>query len=213
MNKFLLCYVTLSSALFAQAAERISILGLFKDKAIITIDGKRRVLASGQTSPEGVRLIAADSRKAVLEIDGRQATYALGTQISTNYAAIIPQATVQIWPDPLGMYLTSGSINNFPVEFLVDTGATLVAMNKIQAKRLGLDYKLTGEQALTTTASGTAKAYYLSLDKVKVGDILLRSVPAAVIDGEFPIKVLLGNSFLNRLQMTRNGQMLELRQK
>ncbi|MGH3087762.1 MAG: retropepsin-like aspartic protease family protein, partial [Rubrobacteraceae bacterium] len=79
--------------------------------------------------------------------------------------------------------------------------------------RLGLDYKLTGEQGLTTTASGTAKAYYLSLDKVKVGDILLRSVPAAVIDGEFPLKVLLGNSFLNRVQMTRNGQVLELHQK
>ncbi|MGH8646217.1 MAG: retropepsin-like aspartic protease family protein [Gammaproteobacteria bacterium] len=213
MNKFLLFYVTLSAALFAQAAEKISVLGLFKDKAIINVDGKRRVLASGQTSPEGVTLIAADSRKAVLEIDGRQATYALGTQISTNYAAVIPQATVQIWPDLLGMYLTSGSINNFPVEFLVDTGATLVAMNKVQAKRLGLDYKLTGEQALTTTASGTAKAYYLSLDKVKVGDILLRSVPAAIIDGEFPLKVLLGNSFLNRVQMTRNGQVLELRQK
>ncbi|MGH3089264.1 MAG: hypothetical protein ACRDSJ_18370, partial [Rubrobacteraceae bacterium] len=46
--------------------------------------------------------------------------------ISNDYAAIIPQATVQIWPDVSGMYLTSGSINNFPVEFLVDTGATLV---------------------------------------------------------------------------------------
>ncbi len=202
-----------STALFAQAVEKISILGLFKDKAIINIDGKRRVLASGQTSPEGIKLVAADSRKAVLEIDGRQATYALGTQISTDYAAIIPQATVQIWPDALGMYLTDGSINNFPVEFLVDTGATLVAMNKIQAKRLGLDYKLAGEQGLTATASGTARAYYLSLDKVKVGTILLRGVPAAVIDGEFPTKVLLGNSFLNRLQMTRNGQVLELRQK
>ncbi|MGI0021200.1 MAG: retropepsin-like aspartic protease family protein [Nitrososphaera sp.] len=213
MNKFLLCCFMFGTALVAQAVEKISILGLFKDKAIINIDGKRRVLASGQTSPEGIKLIAADSRQAVLEIDGRQAPYALGTQISTDYAAIIPQATVQIWPDALGMYLTDGSINNFPVEFLVDTGATLVAMNKVQAKRLGLDYKLAGEQGLTTTASGTARAYYLSLDKVKVGAILLRGVPAAVIDGEFPIKVLLGNSFLNRLQMTRNGQVLELRQK
>lgn len=58
-------------------------------------------------------------------------------------------------------------------------------MNKIQVKRLGLDYKLTGERALTTTAPGTANAYYLSLDRVKVGDILLRDVPAAIIDGEF----------------------------
>ncbi len=213
MNKLLLCYFMFSTTLVAQAVEKISILGLFKDKAIINIDGKRRVLALGQTSPEGIKLIAADSRQAVLEIDGRQAPYALGTQISTDYAAIIPQATVQIWPDALGMYLTGGSINNFPVEFLVDTGATLVAMNKVQAKRLGLDYKLAGEQGLTATASGTARAYYLSLDKVKVGAILLRGVPAAVIDGEFPIKVLLGNSFLNRLQMTRNGQVLELRQK
>ncbi len=97
----------LSTALLAQAVEKISILGLFKDKAIINVDGKRRVLASGQTSPEGVTLIAADSRKAVLEIDGRQATYALGAgfppEISTQKAQKPSARSYRCWHNPVSI--------------------------------------------------------------------------------------------------------------
>lgn len=213
MDKLLICCTLAFAGLAGYGAERIIIVGLFKDKAIVTIDGKRRVLAVGHTSPEGVKLIAADSREAVLEVGGQPATYKLATHISSNYSDVGPQPTVRVWPDASGMYLTYGSINEFPVEFLIDTGATLVSMNKVQAKRLGMNYKLDGAEGMTTTASGTAKAYYLSLEKVRVGDIVLRDVQAAVIDGEFPVQVLLGNSFLNRVRMTRAGQVLELQKK
>jgi aspartyl protease family protein len=195
------------------ALEKIVVLGLFKDKAIVEIDGRKRSLTAGAMSPEGVRLIAANSSEALIEVNGKRGTYTLGTHIGSAYASVSPQATVQIWPDATGMYTVEGNINQFPIKFLVDTGASTVAMNKHQAKRLGLDYKLNSVEGKASTASGIARAYYLTLKKVRVGEIELKEVPAVVIDGDFPLVSLLGMSFLNRVDMMRNGRMLELRKK
>jgi len=192
------------------AAEKIVVVGLFTGKAIVEIDGKRRVLAAGETSPEGVKLLSATSEEAVLEIEGEARSYPLGTHIGTTYSTPAEGATVHIWPDASGMYTVTGSINGFPVEFLVDTGATRIAMNRNEARRLGIDYLVEGAPGMSATASGVVPTYYVRLDRVRVGDITLRDVEAAVIDGDFPIDVLLGNSFLNRLEMKREGKMLEL---
>ena len=120
---------------------------------------------------------------------------------------------MQIWPDAYGMYNTIGNINSYPVTFLVDTGATLIAMNKNEARRLGLDYLVIGTPSQASTASGIVNTYHIKLEKVRVGDITLTDVDATVVDGDFPIDVLLGNSFLNRLDMRRDGKMLELMKK
>ena len=111
------------------------------------------------------------------------------------------------------MFSTIGSINGYPVRFLVDTGATMVAMNGSQARRLGLDFEMEGELQWVTTASGLEKAYRITLDRVKVGDIELTNVDSAVLGGDFPTQVLLGMSFLGRLEMQRAGNLLELRKK
>ena len=208
--------LTVVAVLFAPlaiAVEKIVVLGLFKDKAIVKIDGKQHVLSAGQTSPEGVRLISANSEQAVLEINGTSSTYKLGTHIGSQFAQPSAGRSVQIWPDSHGMYATVGSINGYPVDFLVDTGATLIALNRNQAKRLGIDYLVDGIKGTSSTASGVVTTYYVQLKKVRVGEIELRSVDAAVVDGDFPREVLLGNSFLNRLNMRRDGRMLELRKK
>lgn len=195
------------------AVEKISVLGLFKDKAVLTIDGKRRVLSAGETSPEGVRLVSADSEAAVLEVDGQRGHYRLGSHISSTFTAPEAGAAAKIWPTPDGMYSVTGSINGYPVDFLVDTGATLVAMNRNQARRLGIDHRVEGEPGMSSTASGLARTWYVTLDRVRVGDIALRNVKAAVLDGDFPTEVLLGMSFLNRVDMRRDGRLLELRKK
>jgi aspartyl protease family protein len=199
----------------AQAVESIKVVGLFTNKAIVEIDGKRRVLAVGKENRFGVRLILADSQAAVIEIDGERKRYTLGTHtaIGTNYTEPGARATVRVFPDPTGMYTINGSIQGFPVRFLIDTGATLIAINRNQAKRIGLNYKVDGQIGQAATASGTVKAYYLTLKRVKVGDIELRDVPATVLDGDHPQLALLGNSFLGRLDMQRDGQIMELRQK
>lgn len=211
--KPLILLALIASVPYAIALEKIVVLGLFKDKAIVEIDGRKRSLTAGATSPEGVRLIAANSNEALIEVNGKRGTYTLGTHIGSTYAPVSPQATVQIWPDATGMYTVEGSINQFPIKFLVDTGASTVAMNKHQAKRLGLDYKFNSVEGAVTTASGIARTYYLTLKRVKVGEIELNEVPAVVVDGDFPLVSLLGMSFLNRVDMMRNGRVLELHKK
>ena len=198
-----------------QAVEKITVVGLFKDKAIVSIDGKQRVLTAGKPSPEGVTLISSNSREAVLELDGEQNTYVLGegTQIGGNYTPPVAGATTTLTPDALGHYVTSGSINGFQMRFIVDTGASLVAMNRNHAKRIGLNYKLDGKESRATTAAGITTIYLMNLDTVRIGDIELQNVTGAIHDDEFPEDILLGNSFLNRVKMNRDGELLVLEKK
>jgi len=195
-----------------QGAERITVRGLFKNKAILEIDGKQHLLRAGQTSPEGVKLISATSRKALVENNGKHFSLSLGTAISSNFSAP-RQQSLRIVPDARGMYRTTGSINGFPVQFIVDTGATLISMSRRQAKRLGIDYRVEGEPAVSTTASGYSRIYRIKLKRVKIGEIELREIEAAVHDGDFPPITLLGMSFLGRLDMHRQGGALELKRK
>ena len=204
--------IVLLSLAGAQAATKITVVGLFKNTAIVVIDGTRRLLRSGDTSPEGVKLISATSSEAVLEIDGEQKTYGLGGQIGGSYARP-EQAKVRIWPTPDRMYVVLGSINGFPVKFIVDTGATLVSLSGREAKRLGIDYRVVGTPGRSSTASGIEKIYVVNLDKVKVGDIEIRNVRGAVHDGDFPPATLLGMSFLSRLTIRQDGLVLELEKK
>ena len=194
------------------AVEDITVLGLFADKAMLRIDGTQRLLRVGQQSPEGVKLIAADSEQATIEINGRQRRLQLGTHISSQFVAAKVKR-VQIWPDSNGMYSVNGSINGGSVGFLVDTGANTIALNANDAKRLNIDYKAKGQRVMGETASGTSWVYLLTLDTVSVGQIKLYDVEAIVFDGPHPRNALLGLTFLNRIDMKRDGIMLTLEQK
>lgn len=192
--------------------ERIRVEALFPGRAMISVDGKRRLLKLGKPSSEGLLLISADSREAVIEVDGERRSYLLGAHVSTRYTA--PEAvSAKIWRDESGSYTTVGSINGRVVNFLVDTGASAVAMHGIDAKRLGIAYKLEGDPIYVSTANGTAPAYEVELDRVQVGDIVLRRVRGFVIDAPGSGRILLGMSFLNRVQMTDQGNVLMLHQK
>jgi aspartyl protease family protein len=193
------------------AVDKIKVVGLFKDKAVVIIDGKQRVLRKNTTTPEGVTLISANSNEAILEVDGEQKSYTLGTQVSIKFSETKPGRTVSIAPTN-EMYLVNGSINDFQVQFLVDTGASSVAMNRQTAKRLGLNFRMDGQEGLSETASGYSKIYVVNLEKVTVGDIVLEDVEGVVHDGEFPRIILLGNSFLSKVHLRREGQLLLLEQ-
>lgn len=195
----------------AWAVKNVTVVGLFKDRAVLLIDGRQQALAVGQTSPEGVRLISATSKEAVLEVNGKPTVYRLSNQVGANYA-VRKESSVQIARNPHGMYMVDGNINTFPVRFLVDTGATNVAMNSAEARRLGIDYRINGQALMVSTASGNAQAYQVRLNKVKVSDIELRDVEGVVVEGGFPTEVLLGMSFLGRLEMQNTGQTLVLKQ-
>lgn len=111
------------------------------------------------------------------------------------------------------MYLTNGMINDQLVKFVVDTGASWVAMNKSQADKLGIDYTLTDDKAIASTANGQTVVHKVLLKKVKVGDIEIPNVHAAVLENSNPKYILLGNSFLDRVDMKREGDVMLLKEK
>ena len=190
----------------------VRVVGLFADRAVLLVEGQQHLLRVGQTSPEGVKLVSASSESAVLLINGAEVTARLDGRVSARKRTA-PVKEVQVWRNTTGMYTTVGSINGLPVSFLVDTGATQVAMNASQARRLGVDYHVTGRPANVTTASGVVSAWAVTLDSVKVGDLEVRNVSAVVLEGEQPKVTLLGMSYLGRMEITNSGQLMTLRQK
>ena len=197
---------------FQAQAFDIQVYALFTDMAIIKIDGQQRKLRAGQTSPEGVKLISSDSEKAILEINGKKESYELGTHVSIGFTER-KLAEARIWQNR-GMYMTPGLINGQPVDFMVDTGATWIAMDRATAQNLGINYFYEGRKGWVSTANGTAPIYKVTLDKVKVGGIELRNVEAAILQNNNSGRhILLGNSFLNRVDMQREGRMMLLKEK
>ncbi len=195
-------------------AAQIDVVGLFKDKAVIVIDGTRRVLTIAEVSPEGIKLLAVEPDYVVLEIAGKRAIHKLGQSASVSTTFSSARVTEErIAPDRMGMYHSHGSINGTAVKFLVDTGATTIAINGSQARRLGIDFKKHGKLIHINTASGNTVGYLITLDRVKVGGIELHNVAAAVLDGSEPHEALLGMSFLGRLEMRNEGSLLRLRKK
>lgn len=189
----------------------IMVVGLFSGQAVLTINNKQRLLKVGATSPEGVTLISATSQQAVLEVDGIQKKYLLSSQISGTFAPAPASAVVTLWPTN-GMYLTPGTVNGFSVDFVVDTGASSIALNIPTAKRLGLNY-LKGKKVRVETASGLSAAYAVTLGQVQVGDIKLYNVGAVVIDGNYPQPALLGMTFLGKLDIQSTDHRMQLKKK
>lgn len=187
-----------------------SVFAIKKLNTIVQIDGEQRLLTVWEKSPEGVILISANSREAILEIEGERKTYTIGTHISGKFNKLKSRTISTIAPDSNGMYWANVIINGFQVSFVVDTGATLIAMNRHKARRTGLNYKIEDRVSSANTASGVSNIYIINLDKVKVGNIELKNVEGAVHDSDFPKITLLGNSFLNRVSMKREGRILQL---
>ncbi len=97
-----------------------------------------------------------------------------------------------------GHYFASASISGHHVEFLIDTGATLVSLSALDAQRIGFDFNDLSFDLVSRTANGTAMKAYVQLPEVTVGDITVRDVPAAV-SREGLDQSLLGMSFLSEL--------------
>ena len=189
----------------------IQLVGLFKDTAVLNINGKPRLVKAGKRSPEGVELIAVSGAEAELRIGDKQFSLALSRAVGARYQER-KTTQVVIKSNGQGQYQTPGTINAQPVYFLVDTGATSIAMNSVQARRLGIDLA-SGIPGQASTAGGIVNSYQVTLDSVKVGDLELRNVRAAVIEGIYPQYVLLGMTYLSRVHMEEDKGILTLTQK
>ena len=211
MRFFIVAILIFSFTGLANAVEKIAVQGLFSNKAVLMVDGKRHIVAVGETSPEGVKVVSANSRGAVLEIDGKQKQYSLGSGVSTSFTKRKTRKE-QIFVNSGGMYMTYGTINGRSVHFLLDTGASAIAMNTQQAKKIGIRYDRIGTPSNVSTASGYEKAYRVRLKSVSVGDITQTNVEAFVIEGDHPGPILLGMTFLGKLDVERSGTVMTLTQ-
>ena len=209
INLWLLCLCVPS---LAHAETQVNIVGLFNGKAVVMINNaKPRTLTAGQMA-DGVKLISADSKKAVLEIEGKRQELGMGQAASVSGNSASAPSSVVLYSDSAGHYLADGQINGVTLKFLVDTGASVVAMNSVDALKAGIAYKQ-GTRMPMHTANGVIQAYRVTVNTLKLGGVTLHQVEAVVNEGDSPPFVLLGMSALNRLDMKREGITLTLTKK
>jgi aspartyl protease family protein len=187
-------------------AHNVNLVGTFGSKALVSIDGSApRKMAPGDKSPEGVVLVSVSGNSATFEIYGDRHTLQMGQhyQASTgnNQTAILSA-------DGRGHFIKQGKINGGAVTFMVDTGASAVAMSADEARRMGILY-MRGTRTMVGTANGVVPAYRVKLDTVNLDGITLTNVDALVTEASMPY-VLLGMSFLNRTEMKRSGDQMTL---
>jgi len=179
--------------------------------ALLLVNGELHAVQVGQ-SFLGVRLVSVNGDKAVVEVAGQRRELTLGAQpASVVGAGTGTSHQIVIASGSGGHFTTLGAVNGHSVQFLVDTGATLVAISQNEAERLGLHYR-EGAATTTQTANGSAAAYRLVLESVRIGGVEVHNVDAIVVSAPMPF-VLLGNSFLSRFEMRRENDMLTLVQR
>ena len=118
--------------------------------------------------------------------------------------------SLSIASDPRGHFQTEGRIEGQRIGFMVDTGASVIALNEKSAARFGLRPSRADYNANVTTANGTIKAARTKLAMVEIGGIVVRDVEAMVLPDEALSENLLGLSFLSRLKRFEyaNGRMV-----
>ena len=200
----------LAAALSAPSwAQNVSLQGILGSKALLMVGGGApRVWAPGETH-EGVKLLSAQGEQAVVQVAGQRLTLRVGeAPASVNAAAPGGGERVALTADARGHFFTQGSINNRPVQFMVDTGASVVAIGQAEADRLGLNYRA-GTPVQMRTANGSTQGWALKLASLRLGDVTLYELDAVVTPAPMPA-VLLGNSVLNRFSMQREGSQMLL---
>ena len=196
--KVLLLSLPLLLSSGVMAATQVRVVGLFPGAAVLNVDGQRKLVKVGQVGPGGVVVVSADSRGAVLRVDGVERSYSLSREYSEGFAEA-RKKQLSVAKGIGGHYWIAGSVNGQSIQFLVDTGATSVALNDEHARRLGIDYRVMGSPLQVSTASGTARGWRVTLDRVKVGELEVLGVDAVVLEGGSPTEALLGMSFLGRV--------------
>lgn len=186
----------------------LSARGLFKDAVLLEIDGQRALVRTGKQHPLGAVVVSANSRVSVVRYRGKTYRLTLNKQVGALYAPSVKPEVV-LRRNGNSEYRTRLQINGRSAEAVVDTGATKVAMSARHARQLGIRYDR-AEVVSIATASGVSRGFSVNLDKLSVGGIERRHVPAVVVDGDYPHVILLGMSFLEHVDLQERGNILRL---
>ncbi|MGM9491407.1 retropepsin-like aspartic protease family protein [Ideonella sp. YS5] len=195
-------------------AQNVQLSGtLGANKALLVIDGQMQTVAVGATV-KGVTLRSLAADEAVVLIGGKPFSVRLGASPVSlagrgndgggGGTIVLPMGTG-------GHFFANGTINGKSAAFMVDTGATTIAMGLGDAQRLGLKYE-GGRRGMASTAGGAVGMYEVNLNSVRIGDVEVYNLSAGVVQAEMPY-ILLGNNYLSRFNMRREGDMMRLDKK
>jgi aspartyl protease family protein len=191
-------------------AQSVALAGMLGNKALLVVNGTApKTVAPGETH-EGVKVISTSGDQAVVEQDGKRNTLRVG-EAPVNMGASKTGGKgnrIVLVAGTGGHFMTAGQINGKAVQFMVDTGATSVAMGAQDAERTGINFR-TGQPVMMSTANGNVQGYRIRLDSVRVGDVEVFGIDAVVTPQPMPY-MLLGNSFLTRFQMLRENDQMTL---
>lgn len=212
--KFFKVVVALSLCLWtgvlSAASPDVQLNAILGKKVIVTIDGEQYTLGEKDNSPQGVVLLEVSNKLALFEWQGQRFELAPSSRISTQFESRKSE-TVTIRRDASLHYLTSGEVNGRSTPFVVDTGATLIALSGEQANRLGLKWQ-NNPSGQVQTAGGVTRAYSLMLEKVSIGGLDVHHIEAVVIPRQ-TTPALLGMSFLRHFEMSESDNVLTLKKK
>ena len=194
-------------------AQSVALVGMLGNKALLVVNGAAPKTVAAGDSHEGVKVLSTSSDQAVVEQSGKRFTVRMG-EAPVHISATKSSGKgnkIFLTASSGGHFMTAGQVNGRAVQFMVDTGATSIAMSALDAERAGLNYKL-GQPVMMSTANGVTQGFRIKLDSVRVGDVEVLDVDAVVTPQPMPF-MLLGNSFLSRFQMLRDNEQLTLTRK
>ena len=191
------------------AAADIALIGIIGERAaVLALDGgEPKTVRLGQTW-SGIKVIAVEKARATIEFEGRERVLQLGQHYRSAPASNARQSAT-LAADPRGHFFADAIVNGQPLRFVVDTGASVVVLSGSDAARLGIDWRK-GPAARMQTANGATTGHFVKLQSVRVGGIELQNIDGVVVEQGLGSFGLLGMSFLNRLEMRRDGEKMEL---
>lgn len=191
-------------------AQDVGLAGIMGSKALLMINGgEPRTVAVGQ-SIDGIKLVSIQGDQVVVEIGGKKRPLRVG-QHAVGAGSGDGSGKISLAADARGHFVTTGQVNGASLSFLVDTGATSIAIGASDARRIGLDTSR-GQKGAVSTANGRTTVTRVKLDTVRIGDITLHSVDAVVMEHDMQ-PALLGMTFLNRMEMQRDGNTMTLKKR
>lgn len=191
------------------AAQEVGLAGILGSKAMLIINGgSPRAATVGQTL-DGVRLLAVQDEQVIVEIGGRKRALRVGQHAVGSSGE--GGGKIVLTADARGHFETVGTVNGTSVRFLVDTGATMISLGASDARRIGLDFN-SGQRGISQTANGQVQVSRVKLDTVRIGEVTLHGIEATIHQNDMPI-ALLGMSFLNRMEMLRDGPTMTLKKR
>lgn len=216
LGRWMVCIALALASLSASAVD-VGLVGVMSNKALLSINGGDPVPVPVGQTVQGVRVVSLQGDQVVVDIGGKRRPLRIGQHTGgggTDTGASgesAGESKTTLMADGAGHFFVTGAINGVAVRFLVDTGATFVSIGSSDARRFGIDTSR-GQTGISHTANGQVKVTKVKLDSVQVGEVTLHNVDAVVHGTDLPV-TLLGMSFLNRMEMQREGATMTLRKR